>query len=78
VVTDDLYSSQEKETDYGAVSIISSFNKKALIDKIEADTNPAHFEHFKPLIGKIRTILQLDDSSLPITTEEDSPNEQAR
>ena len=59
ILTDDFYTNHKEIDDYGANKEIQNINKNAFIEFIEKDTDISHFIHFKPLIEKIKMILQL-------------------
>lgn len=55
--TPDVYSPKEIAGSYGTTTSINEFNKQKFLQKIQAETNEATFENFKPLIEKIRELL---------------------
>jgi predicted ATP-binding protein involved in virulence len=55
--TDDVYDKKEIETDYGGSKKEKSFNKNTFLKKIKKETDPNIFENFKPLIDKIKSVI---------------------
>ncbi len=52
-----FYTKKQKTDEYGAVTDYGEFNKKAFLEDIEKNSEPAVFQKFMPLIDKIREIV---------------------
>jgi predicted ATP-binding protein involved in virulence len=51
------YSERKETDDYGAEKTIQTFDKNAFLETVKADTTSSHFENYRPLIEKIKSIL---------------------
>ncbi|MBT6301175.1 MAG: ATP-binding protein [Candidatus Jacksonbacteria bacterium] len=56
---DDVYPTEEKVGSYGTTSLVKNFNKKKFLKKVVDENNEEIFKNFKPLIERIRKLLEL-------------------
>lgn len=70
--TEDMYEKKETKTDYAGQKTEILFKKDKFLEKIKSQTDPVVFSGFKPLIEKIKSIINLPTISKDADTASQS------
>ena len=64
---DDVYDTKEKAIDYGGLATIKEFNKGVFLNNIKQKNEPSVFEKYRPLIDKIKDIVDSNEDAIQAT-----------